>query len=114
VTFLSYLQVDFVLQNRPGLRDNRDWKQLYQRLRRQYGLRDDFTEVIMLCRKCSSLFWQSLGHPCFIPVAGQSDADEFKSDKSWEPNYRGGESRSGNNDWCIPLMPIAFLSFFSV
>ncbi len=110
-----FLQVEYILQDRPGLRENRDWKQLYQSLRRRYGLREDFTEVVMLCRKCCALYWQSLGHPCFIPVDQLTDGDVI-SGKNWIGNFEenSDKSESGSNEWCIPLTPVAFLSFFSI
>ena len=48
------------------MKETKDWKELYASLRRKYGLREEFTEMIMLCRKCCALFWKSLGHPCFV------------------------------------------------
>jgi F-box protein 25/32 len=109
-THFNKQQVEYILENRPVLRENRDWKQLYQSLKRRFGLREDFTEVVMLCRKCSALYWQSLGHPCFIPI---DQLTEETSGRNWNFNHITEEQQQ-ESEWCIPLTPLAFLSFFSV
>jgi F-box protein 25/32 len=44
--------------------DDVDWKTLYCRLVKRYGLRSVYAEMLHLCRHCNSLFWQHHGHPC--------------------------------------------------
>ena len=89
-----------MLQEKPQLKEAKDWKELYASLRRRYGLREEFTEMIMLCRKCAALFWKSLGHPCFIP-------EEEISTKMDYHNH-------SENSELIPISPKSFLTFFSV
>ena len=105
-THFTKVQVEYVLENNPRLRESKDWKRLYQTLRRRYGLREEFTEVVTLCRKCSALFWQSLGHPCFVP-------DDSISYMDFEDNFTGKEENTDASLY-ISLSPQAFLSFFSV
>jgi F-box protein 25/32 len=83
------------------LKDSKDWKELYASLRRKYGLREEFTELIMLCRKCCALFWKSLGHPCFVVADDQAQATL--------PAYAGDKKEE-----LIPVTPTFFLTFFSV
>ena len=87
-----------MLQAKPQLKDSKDWKELYASLRRKYGLREEFTEMIMLCRKCAALFWKSLGHPCFI----------LEEESRLPPNYQN------SNKELLPISPKSFLTFFSV
>ena len=101
----SFLQIEFVLQEKPQLKDSKDWKELYGSLRRKFGLREEFTEMVMLCRKCCALFWKNLGHPCFV---FDSDFD-FDSDES-----ENSISKSPGADQLIPVSPKSFLTFFSV
>ena len=37
-----------MLQEKPQLKDSKDWKELYASLRRKFGLREEFTEMVML------------------------------------------------------------------
>ncbi|XP_041358249.1 F-box only protein 25-like isoform X2 [Gigantopelta aegis] len=41
-----------------------DWKYIYRRCYKRFGRRDTFADTLALCSYCSSIFWQSLGHPC--------------------------------------------------
>ena len=100
-----YLQIEYVLQEKPQLKDTKDWKELYASLRRKYGLREEFTEMIMLCRKCCALFWKSLGHPCFV-LAEDAAAEAKKATLPAEVENKKGE--------LIPVSPKSFLTFFSV
>jgi hypothetical protein len=38
--------------------DSIDWKKVYFKLKRRYGLRDVYAEMIHQCQSCKSLFWQ--------------------------------------------------------
>ena len=96
-----------MLGERPELRRDKDWEALYKALRRKFGVREEYTELIHLCRKCRVLYWQSLGHPCL--VENGSDCGEEVSD---------GEADGGVDDGVVktqvPVPPSTFLSFFSV
>jgi len=106
-THFTKMQIEFVLQEKPQLKDSKDWKELYGSLRRKFGLREEFTEMVMLCRKCCALFWKNLGHPCFV---FDSDFD-FDSDDS---NNSNQSNQSKSSDQLIPVSPKSFLTFFSV
>ena len=101
------LQIEFVLQEKPQLKDSKDWKELYASLRRKFGLREEFTEMLMLCRKCCALFWKNLGHPCFV---FDSDLDSSDSDTAMADN----SSSMSKSAELIPVSPKSFLTFFSV
>jgi len=100
-THFTKLQIEYVLQAKPQLKDSKDWKELYASLRRKYGMREEFTEMIMLCRKCAALFWKSLGHPCFI-------LEEEVTNNELPINYQN------SNKELLPISPKSFLTFFSV
>jgi len=116
-THFTKLQIEFVLQEKPQLKESKDWKELYASLRRKYGLREEFTEMIMLCRKCCALFWKSLGHPCFV-LAEEIEANEAAASSlqtvEVEGNNKKGGGGSTNSDQLIPVSPKSFLTFFSV
>jgi len=81
-------QADFILNKKPELREGKKFRELYFALKKHFGLRQEFTELVMLCKSCRVLFWQSLGHPCLSSNRGTK-----------------GE---------IPLTPSTFLTFFSI
>merc|ERR1719361_2119623 len=66
-THFTKAQIEFILTERPELKDNKDWQALHTSLRRRYGIRQNFTEILLLCRRCCALFWKSIGHPCLVP-----------------------------------------------
>jgi len=81
-------EIQFVLNKRPELAEKKNWRSLYLALRKQFGVRQQFTELLMLCKNCRVLFWESYGHPCL-----------------------------SSNEFCsppIPITPQTFLTFFSV
>lgn len=41
-----------------------DWKNAYFKLKRQYGLREVYAEMIHQCQLCKCLFWQDTNHLC--------------------------------------------------
>jgi hypothetical protein len=45
-------------QNKDVDMDNIDWKKVYFKLKRQYGLRESYAEMIHQCQLCKCLFWQ--------------------------------------------------------
>jgi len=81
-------ETQFVLNKRPELAEKKNWRSLYLALRKQFGLRQQFTELLMLCKNCRVLFWESYGHPCL--------------------------SSTENCSTPIPITPNTFLTFFSV
>jgi len=45
-------------------RDVPDWRHVYFELKKFYGLRDVYADMIHICCHCKALFWKGLGHPC--------------------------------------------------
>jgi hypothetical protein len=43
-----------------------DWKQIYFKLKRRYGHREVYVDMIHKCLFCKCLFWKEIGHPCII------------------------------------------------
>jgi len=77
-----------------------DWEDVYHRLRRLFGLREDYAEILHLCRTCRCLFWKSYGHPCIADQQGtQVDSSPYSTTS--ESLY-------------VPVPPQAFLKFFSL
>lgn len=46
-----------------------DWKSMYFKLKKRYGHREVYVDMIHQCFHCKSLFWREIGHPCVI-IAG--------------------------------------------
>jgi len=128
-THFSKLQIEYVLQEKPQLKETKDWKELYASLRRKYGLREEFTEMIMLCRKCCALFWKSLGHPCFVLAeeavftehnehyaGATTETTEANANLPAEVENKkeGGQNGQHHGEQLIPVSPKSFLTFFSV
>ncbi|XP_026274475.1 F-box only protein 32 isoform X1 [Frankliniella occidentalis] len=76
-----------------------DWKKVYHKLRKCYGLREDYPEMIQLCRNCCCLFWKSIGHPCI--------ADQ-------DPTFQEKLDTVDKSSLHVPVPPHAFLKFFSL
>ncbi|XP_014243369.1 F-box only protein 25 [Cimex lectularius] len=74
-----------------------DWSATFNTLRRTYGLREDYAEMIKLCRHCRCLFWGSFGHPCI--------ADD--------PSFSNRINNEIENQH-VPIPPHTFLKFFSL
>lgn len=66
---------------------------------RCYGLREEYAEMIQLCRNCRCLFWHSIGHPCI------ADTD---------PHFMEKLEDVDKNSLYVPIPPQAFLKFFSL
>ena len=99
-------QVQFILNKKPELKENKNCRRLYLELRKHFGVKQKYSELIMLCKNCRyfhnnhsefvfniyklfrCVFWSSYGHPCL------ASADNY--------------------DAPIPLSPATFLSFFNV
>ncbi|EFX86916.1 hypothetical protein DAPPUDRAFT_192571 [Daphnia pulex] len=78
-----------------------DWEDVFHRARRLFGLREDYAEILHLCRNCRCLFWKTYGHPCIV--------DHQQTDnKSDEPSSCDPEA------FYVPVPPQAFLKFFSL
>ncbi|RZF39570.1 hypothetical protein LSTR_LSTR001091 [Laodelphax striatellus] len=82
--------------NRPHITD---WQLAYHKLRKSFGLREEYAEMIQLCRNCRCLFWKSIGHPCI------ADSD---------PEFQGKLEDVDKNSLHVPIPPQAFLKFFSL
>lgn len=67
---------------------------------RVFGLREDYAEILHLCRNCRCLFWKTYGHPCII----DHPTTDNKAD---EPNC-------DPEAYYVPVPPQAFLKFFSL
>lgn len=76
-----------------------DWQSTYHKLRKAFGLREEYAEMIQLCRSCRCLFWKSIGHPCIV------DQD---------PEFQEKLENVDKNTLYVPIPPQAFLKFFSL
>lgn len=76
-----------------------DWQQVYHKLRKSFGLREEYAEMIQLCRNCRCLFWKSIGHPCI------ADTD---------PTFQEKLEDVDKSSLHVPIPPQAFLKFFSL
>jgi len=85
------LQVEFILSRQPELGEKKLYKDLYYALKKQFGLREEYTDLLEMCRTCRVVYWQGLGHPCLL-----------QSKSSDKPGGR------------IPITPARFLTFFSI
>ena len=45
-------EVQFIINKRPELAGRKSWRNLYLALRKHFGLRQQFTELLMLCKNC--------------------------------------------------------------
>ncbi|KAG8042426.1 hypothetical protein G9C98_005060 [Cotesia typhae] len=88
-------QITTTMQNNPG----KDWKTLFTIARRSFGLREEYAEMIQLCRNCRCLFWRSLGHPCI--------ADQ-------DPAFQEKLADVDQSSLHVPIPPQTFLKFFSL
>ncbi|PSN42219.1 F-box only protein 32 [Blattella germanica] len=96
-------QITFILQSSPP---QTDWQMVYHKLRntmfhvtRSFGLREEYAEIIQLCRNCRCLFWKSIGHPCI--------ADQ-------DPEFQEKLEDVDKSSLHVPIPPQAFLKFFSL
>ncbi|XP_054716284.1 F-box only protein 25-like [Uloborus diversus] len=86
---------------------NMDWQLVFHQLRRKYGLKEEYTESLFLCRHCRCLFWKSFGHPCVDPRRSiPSSVDSVDDDNE--------QSLVSSVPLYVPIPPQAFLSFFSL
>ncbi|XP_025415818.1 F-box only protein 32 isoform X2 [Sipha flava] len=90
-------QIQSVIDNSPNTSE--DWQLIYHKLRKCYGLREEYAEMIQLCRNCRCLFWHSIGHPCI------ADTD---------PNFMEKLEDVDKSSLYVPIPPQAFLKFFSL
>lgn len=89
-------QISFVLESSPP---QKDWQSVYHKLRKSFGLREEYAEMIQLCRNCRCLFWKSIGHPCI--------ADQ-------DPEFQEKLENVDKSSLHVPIPPQAFLKFFSL
>ena len=45
-------QVQFVLNKKPDLKENKNWRRLYLELRKHFGVKQQYSELVMLCKNC--------------------------------------------------------------
>ncbi|CAD1477310.1 unnamed protein product, partial [Heterotrigona itama] len=88
-------QITSTRQHNPG----KDWKTIFTIARRSFGLREEYAEIIQLCRNCRCLFWRSLGHPCIV------DQD---------PAFQKKLADVDRASLHVPIPPQTFLKFFSL
>lgn len=77
-----------------------DWEDVFHRARRLFGLREDYAEILHLCRNCRCLFWKTYGHPCIVD---HQPTDNKSDEPSCNPET-----------FYVPIPPQAFLKFFSL
>jgi len=127
-THFTRQQIEFLLNNKnemvlqDGDRGMIDWKELYGKLKRKFGTKEEFTETLMLCRRCRVLFWQSIGHPCLLSQDGNDSEEGNNSDVNMgsgsvnnnNSNSVRGKITKQQSKFCDPVSPTGFLSYFSV
>merc|ERR1712038_2153856 len=55
-THFTKSQIEMIITEKPHLKENKNWRELYHCLKRKFGLRDEFTELVMLCKLCRSIY----------------------------------------------------------
>jgi len=90
----THSQIEAILKHQPNL----PWRQIFHKLRKKHGLKEDYAEMIELCRNCRCLFWSSFGHPCI--------ADD--------PEFRQKLIDVDKSSLHVPIPPQTFLKFFSL
>ena len=45
-------EVQFVLNKKPELKENKNCRKLYLELRKQFGVKAQYSEMLMLCKNC--------------------------------------------------------------
>jgi F-box protein 25/32 len=75
------------------------WQRIYHKVRKIFGVREEYTDMIQLCRIYRCLFWKSIGHPC---IADQDPGFQWKLENL--------DKRSLH----VPIPPQVFLKFFSL
>ena len=48
-------QVQFILNKKPELKENKNCRRLYLELRKHFGIKQKYSELIMLCKNCRYL-----------------------------------------------------------
>ena len=48
----SAQEVQFMLDKRPQLKEDKNWRSLYLELRKQFGVPEQFSELLILCKNC--------------------------------------------------------------
>ena len=92
-------QVSYTIKCYPYLQQSPlDWKKVYTRMKRCYGLKEEYAVSLVLCKICHCLFWESLGHPCLA-----------EQDPAWKERIQSNSI----SDMFVTIPPHTFLSFFS-
>ncbi|XP_064122271.1 F-box only protein 32 [Macrobrachium rosenbergii] len=94
-------QIEHIIQMHRELQVQKNWKQIYDRLRRTYGLREEYAEKLCLCRNCSCMFWQSYGHPCRTDTSPSTSLEEDQQLEEIKPDII-----------YISITPQEFLKYF--
>lgn len=58
----SQEQIERHLKSAKNSKDS--WRHIFFELKKYYGLREVYADLIHLCCHCKALFWKNLGHPC--------------------------------------------------
>ncbi|CAD5113475.1 DgyrCDS2640 [Dimorphilus gyrociliatus] len=66
VYYFDEVQMAKVLKNNETIESVR-WSCLYERLVKRFGFKEDYTELLNLCKHCNALYWSCHGHPCPYP-----------------------------------------------
>ncbi|KAG1668873.1 F-box only protein 25 [Nymphon striatum] len=93
----------------------RKWQQIYHKLRRKFGMREDYAETLYLCRQCRCLFWKSFGHPCIELESGDSEVEDSPSEDERENSTTpSSDEMEKVGSLHVPIPPEVFLKFFSL
>jgi len=90
-----------------------DWEQVFQVLRKKYGLKEEYADTLLLCRYCRCLFWKSFGHPC-VNHGQAADSSPTSTSPIEAPPSLNLNNNNVNNPLHVPVPPQAFLKFFSL
>ncbi|CAF0708856.1 unnamed protein product [Brachionus calyciflorus] len=64
-------------QNSNDFRDNAvDWKLIYFKLKKRYGQKEVYADMVHKCMSCKCLFWKEIGHPCRHEMMNNSSNDD--------------------------------------
>lgn len=58
--FLIFIKIKNNFQSTP----EQSWRRVFFELKKYYGLREVYADLITICCHCKALFWKDHGHPC--------------------------------------------------
>ena len=63
-------EVQFVLNKKPELKENKNSRKLYLELRKNFGVKAQYSELVMLCKNCRYLwlYYFASIHSCSIHI----------------------------------------------